>query len=464
MDTRRGQNTFRPYDVLAWASEKNNAELAREVMLKQPHIFSNYVSNPDEPITDDQMTIVMLSAYCHRDLACAKAIVACRKEDSDHRGRYEVGLHHAVRNGDVEFIKLLLEQGARTSWHHRDYNTTPLHEAIASEADDATKKRMIDLLVSHGAELDSPIKEKNGEFQLSGKDWRWLLYVVETTNHDNYNHTRYGRVLFKAVSNANLVGNLDDETAKKACLNIVARLLRANVDKDWQEPCTGDSCLHVAVCGGHAQMIGLLLSFDCNPSLQNMQGRTPLASAIYADMRWNGTKMRQVIAAGWSNHQKRENLKLRNSLTAIVQSNNKSGFFKLLPIDIVEDRILSYLQPKSEESTTLASTTQHVDDVTKPFIQIKNSARNFLKEYKSFHIGSRSSTSKKMADDLQHILDHETNRPAHNIQARIHQFFNENTGVRALGLLVKHNLDKTILPADSEVESKADFCRIRSLS
>ncbi|HSW69118.1 MAG TPA: ankyrin repeat domain-containing protein [Gammaproteobacteria bacterium] len=458
MHTNRDNDTrIRPNDALFWALENNDAVTAAAIMSKKPHKYSHLITDPDEPITNSCMTIVMIGAYGYKDLAFAKAIVANRREDANQSGRYEVGLHHAVRNCDVEFIELLLKQGAGTSWHHRDYGTTPLHEAIASDADDKTKTKMIDLLLLYGAELNSPKKEKNCDFKLSQKYWPWLLYVIEKTNHGNYNHTRYGYVLFKAVSNGNLVGNLGDETTRKACLTIVARLLQANVDKDWQEPYTGNSCLHVAVNGRNAEMMGLLLSFNCDPALRNKIGRTPLTDAVYTDMRWNRTGMREGIAAGWKNHLKRENIKLRDSLTAIAQSNCKSGFFKSLSEEIFEDRILPYLQPGVEESTTLTSTTQHVDAITKPFIQIKNSARNFLKEYKSFHVGLSSSTSKNLANDLQHILDHEKIRPAHHIQARLNRFFRENTDTRAATLLTKHGLDKTILPKSTEVESKTDF-------
>ena len=284
-----------------------------------------------------------------------------------------------------------------------------------------------------------------------------MLYVIEKTNQGDYNQTRYGRVLFKVVDNANTVGNLQDETARKACLSLVKKLLELNVDKDWQEPHTGMSCLHVAVRGGHEQMMGLLLSFDCNPTLKNANGRTACGNAIHADMIMNRTRMRQLIAAGWRNHIKRENMKLRDSLTAIVQSKDKSGFFRSFPDAIFEHGVLPYLQPGSEKSTTLLSTVEYVGDIKKSFIQIKNSTRNFLREYKAFHIGSASDTSKNMASDLQKILDHEKINPARQIEARIHRFFRENTGKRAASLLIKHELDKPTLPRIDEIESKTDF-------
>ncbi|HSW70202.1 MAG TPA: hypothetical protein VLI69_08660 [Gammaproteobacteria bacterium] len=433
MHTNRDNNTVTPYQTLIWAIDRN-----------LPDIASAIIKNPNMRINNNLITTAMLVAYEKENLACAKAIVASRREDLGQSGCYDVGLHKAVQIGDAAFVELLLKQGAETSWFNVKYKTTPLHEAIASKADHVTKMKMIDLLVSYGAELDPP-ENITIPFTLAAEHWRYLIALVDKTNQGDYNKTRYGRVLYQAVSDGNL--------------NAVTRILKANVDKDWQHyAMKSNTYLHEAVNRCNPEMIGLLLSFDCNPNIKNDDDKTPREMVILRDIIWGGMKMQGTIAAGWQNHSKRENLKLRDTVTTIVQSNCKSGFFKLLPQAIVETQLIPYLRPKFiEETTTLASTAQHVSDITGKFQQVKTSAQNFLKEYKSFHIGSSSQESKKMADDIQYFLDQDQNRPARNIHARVNRFFKENTDKCALALLKKHGLAEASLPADTAAESKQEF-------
>ena len=141
-------------------------------------------------------------------------------------------LHFAVRNGDIEIVKMLLDRGADVDAINL-YNVTPLHIAVESK-----KVEIVELLLNHGACVNARNCNSSTPLLLAAKE--------------------------------------DSE-------EIVKLLLKHGADVNSAYTCTsseGYTPLCLAVKGGHEKVVQLLLECGANVDAQDNDGKTVLHFAV----------------------------------------------------------------------------------------------------------------------------------------------------------------------------------------
>ena len=171
----------------------------------------------------------------------------------------------AGEKGNLDILKLLVENGKADVNDKSSYGVTPLIAAAA-----AGKGEAISYLLAHGA--DATAKDDLGKTAL-----------IYASNYDD------PKTLSKLLSLNKLAVNIPDNSgntpliysAQKGLLNNVKTLLAAGAKADYRSPVTGVSALAAASAEGHMEVIRQLVKVGkADVNLRDLAGRTPIFYAV----------------------------------------------------------------------------------------------------------------------------------------------------------------------------------------
>ena len=186
----------------------------------------------------------------------------------------------AAEKGNMDIIKMLVEDGKAEVNDKSSYGVTPLIAAAA-----AGQGTVIEYLVAHGADVTA--KDDMGKTA--------LLYAV------NFDAPKAVESLIKLDNKSvNLPDNNGNSpliyAAQKGLTNNVKVLLAQGASVNYRNPVSGLSALDTAAAEGHTQIVRMLLKNpETDVNLQDQSGRTPI---FYAVDQNQPDALRALLAAG----------------------------------------------------------------------------------------------------------------------------------------------------------------------
>ena len=170
-------------------------------------------------------------------------------------------LHYAVRNRNLNIVKLLIENGADVNLIN-DQDETPLHQAVLSE-----NYNMVKLLIKHGA--DPFIKNNRSKTPLeicNNEEIRQLLeeYIKYYKQRSEIPSIENNDLLYYAFGN-NLI---------KVKICVYSENYNINVQDD-----KGYTPLMYAITNHNLQMVEFLVEHGANVNLCNKKDQSPLEIA-----------------------------------------------------------------------------------------------------------------------------------------------------------------------------------------
>ncbi len=184
-------------------------------------------------------------------------------------------LHIATEHLDLEMVRMLLENGAKTDVTEIKNHTTPLHYAARSDHYNeiiagmtylfnnkklsklpteeelrAEQLQIIDLLIKHGAKLEEP---SSGD--------RTPLHIAATGHVDIANHLMAKGANKEALATKNQTPL--HFAAKSGKTDIVKSLISKNVNKEAIDS-EGHTPVHLAIINGHPDTVAALLENGAN--------------------------------------------------------------------------------------------------------------------------------------------------------------------------------------------------------
>jgi ankyrin repeat protein len=218
------------------------------------------------------------------EVACETGNIALAKEMlASDRGNRAALLNHAAKNGRVELVELLLDQGADVNVPDENgdfplfwaiFGKTGQHSAVcpAQPASEDDHARTVELLLARGAKVDRTFNQGST-----------FVHVAAL-----YRGAQVMKVLLKAGENPNLPENSLKKTPLHAAavggrVETVLALLDAGADPKAVD-IRGDTALHIAADCGNAEVVKLLLGRHVPINTQNQsQGLMPIHNATFAN-------------------------------------------------------------------------------------------------------------------------------------------------------------------------------------
>ncbi len=207
----------------------------------------------------------------------------------------------AAEKGNMEIIKMLVEDGKATINEASSYGITPLIAGAAAGQDEA-----VGYLIQKGA--DVTVKDDLGKTA--------LLYAI------GYDKPKLISNLIKLNNQSiNLPDNAGNTpliyAAQKGLLNNVKLLVTNGANVDYRNPATGLSALSAASAEGYSDMIRYLVKIGkANVNLPDLAGRTPI---FYAIEHNKTDALRTLISLG-ANINARDN----NGTTPLMRATSKN--------------------------------------------------------------------------------------------------------------------------------------------
>jgi ankyrin repeat protein len=215
-----------------------------------------------------------LAAYLG-DAAAAKRLI---EAGADVNLPDDIGytpLHYAARGGQAEVAGLLIANGADVNAEGK-YGNTPLH--LATKHIEVTK-----VLVDHGAELDAENRSEETALQqaVSRGDKKVVDFLIDRGARIDLRTAAYIGRLDKVKEHLANGADIDlrpiqmDSAAFEELFAIYGK-----VPPEPNEP-RGDTPLHGAVEGGHADIVEFLVAIGADLQARDNADRTPLHDAAY---------------------------------------------------------------------------------------------------------------------------------------------------------------------------------------
>jgi ankyrin repeat protein len=186
-------------------------------------------------------------------------------------------LHLAARNGDIETIESLLNQGASIN-HLRFDNTTPLHLAAYYGRTDTVK-----FLLGHGADID--IKNSNDDtvldFAILSDHMETVKFLLEKNSNIDEERKNGFTLLYSAAATGNtkiVYLLLKAGAAVDKTVNDFTPLQAAEAYEHTETAALikNGVSLHTAVQNENIMVVNLLLKYDADVNQLNNDGDSPL--------------------------------------------------------------------------------------------------------------------------------------------------------------------------------------------
>lgn len=171
----------------------------------------------------------------------------------------------AAEKGNMDIIKMLVEDGKANVNDKSSYGITPLISAAAAGNDE-----VVSYLISHGADVTA--KDDLGKTA--------LLHAVKADNP---------KLIASLITLDNKAVNLPDNSGNTALIyaaqngfdNNVKQLIAAGANASYRNPATGLSPMAAAAAEGHDDTIRLLAKTGkADVNISDLSGRTPLFYAV----------------------------------------------------------------------------------------------------------------------------------------------------------------------------------------
>ncbi len=210
-------------------------------------------------------------------------------------------LTFAAEKGNMEIIKMLVEDGKAYVNEPSSYGVTPLIAAAAAGNVEAAS-----YLIAHGA--DASAKDDWGKTA--------LIYAANAENP---------KLLASVIKLDNKAVNLPDNSgntaliyaAQKGFANHAKILLANGANPDYRNPATGLSALSAAAAEGHSSVIRLLAhTGKADINISDLSGRTPI---FYAVEQNQVDALRALVSLG-ANTNAQDN----NGVTALMRAAAKN--------------------------------------------------------------------------------------------------------------------------------------------
>ena len=250
---------------------------------------------PRKPL--DPKLKALIAAVRGQDSAAMKKLLRDEPELVKGRDHSDSSpLHHAAGFGDIETIKLLLDNGADVNAKNR-LDGTPLHWAVRS--DEKTR-----LLLKHGAEINSKTQDGSTPLYLASRrrDSHSVLRLLLDKGADPNIATMNGRTPLMAAARDGdvaamklLLGNKADATAlsgsgagtlidaaRSRNIEAVHLLIEKGADVKAHTK-RKQTALAMAVQQGAEDIVNVLLEHGAAPDGQDYRGYSPLMWAAYSE-------------------------------------------------------------------------------------------------------------------------------------------------------------------------------------
>ena len=185
----------------------------------------------------------------------------------------------AAEKGNMDIIKLLVEEGSASVNLNSSYGVTPLIAAAA-----AGQREAVDYLLLNGA--DPTAKDDLGKTALlhaMAADDRRLTETLLALNT-------------RAINLPDNMGNTPlIYAAQNGSVDNIRVLLKYKADPDYQNPANGFSALSAAAAAGQEKAAQMLVSNGANVNLRDNEGRTAL---FYAAANGQTSLIRQLLRMG----------------------------------------------------------------------------------------------------------------------------------------------------------------------
>lgn len=129
------------------------------------HIVSYLLSKgADIHLTNGTNETALILASQAGSNEIVKMLIAAGSE-IDHRGQMGTSIIMAAQEGHTDIIETLIQARADVNKKHTDFDNTPLHLVLTSVTDQAKLKKVVQLLIKAGAEID--VENNEGETPLT---------------------------------------------------------------------------------------------------------------------------------------------------------------------------------------------------------------------------------------------------------------------------------------------------------